>query len=104
MEKKWTDRQYHFQDIADVEIKYVKVYCNTNKSLELLFSGPHSKPYGARGFSKNYYLRFYPKLVKGICKIFRITRDCVACTSMLDKPWISGIPSNKQERYKPVTK
>ena len=30
---------------------------------------------------------------------------CVcSCTSMLDKPWISGIPSEKQERYKPVTK
>ena len=23
---------------------------------------------------------------------------------MLDKPWISGIPSDKQDRYKPVTK
>ena len=23
---------------------------------------------------------------------------------MLDKPWISGIPSYEQERYKPVTK
>ena len=23
---------------------------------------------------------------------------------MLDKPWISGIPSDQQERYKPVTK
>ena len=23
---------------------------------------------------------------------------------MLDKPWISGIPPDKQERYKPVTK
>ena len=23
---------------------------------------------------------------------------------MLDKPWISGIPSDEQERYKPVTK
>ena len=29
--------------------------------------------------------------------------DCVACASMLDKPWISGIPSDKQKRYKPVT-
>ena len=29
---------------------------------------------------------------------------CVACTSMLDKPWISGISSDKQERYTPVTK
>ena len=23
---------------------------------------------------------------------------------MLDKPWVSGIPSDEQERYKPVTK
>ena len=23
---------------------------------------------------------------------------------MLDKPWVTGIPSDKQERYKPVTK
>ena len=29
---------------------------------------------------------------------------CVSSTSMLDKPWVSGIPSDKQERYKPVTK
>ena len=36
--------------------------------------------------------------------IHRIPYSCVACTSMLDKPWISGIPSEKQERYKPVTK
>ena len=34
----------------------------------------------------------------------RIPCACVTCTSMLDKPWISGIPSEKQERYKPVTK
>ena len=32
------------------------------------------------------------------------TCACVACTSMLDKAWISGIPSDKQDRYKPVTK
>ena len=29
---------------------------------------------------------------------------CVACTSILEKAWISGIPSEKQERYQPVTK
>ena len=23
---------------------------------------------------------------------------------MIDKPWISGMPSDEQERYKPVTK
>ena len=38
----------------------------------------------------------------GICTIIRIPCACVACTSMLDKPWISGIPPEKQERHKPV--
>ena len=38
------------------------------------------------------------------CAIRCIPCACVACTSMLDKPLISGIPSDKQERYKPVTK
>ena len=40
----------------------------------------------------------------GVCVICRISCACVACTSMLYKPWISGIPPEKQERYKPVTK
>ena len=40
----------------------------------------------------------------GICAIRRIPCACVACTSMLDKPWVSVISSDKQDRYKPVTK
>ena len=39
----------------------------------------------------------------GICAIHRIPYACVACTSMLDKFLISGIPPYAQERYKPVT-
>ena len=31
MERKWTDRQYNVQDSADVEQKYVAMYCNTNQ-------------------------------------------------------------------------
>ena len=38
-----------------------------------------------------------------ICTICCLPFACVACTSILDKPWISAIPSDKQERYKPVT-
>ena len=34
----------------------------------------------------------------------RIPCACVVCTSMLYKTWISGIPTDKKERYKPVTK
>ena len=80
------------------------MYCNTNQFPELLFSGPHSKPHGTRGLSKHYHLRFDPKLGIGVHVIRRIPFACVACTLMLDKPWISGISSDTQKSYKPVTK
>ena len=104
MERKWIERKYHVQDNASVKLKDVKMYCNTNQFPALPFCGPHSKPHGARGLSKHYHLRFYPKLSMGECAIRSIPCVCVACTSMLDKPWISGIPSYEQERYKHVTK
>ena len=96
MERKWTDRQYHVQDNADVTHKDVKIYCNKNKFPELTFCGPHSKTYGARGLSKHYRLRFDPKLGYGVYAIFRISCACVACISMLEKNWMYGISSDKQ--------
>ena len=54
--------------------------------------------------SKHYLLCFDPKLGNGVCAIPHISRARVSCTSMLDTPWIYGIPSDKQEHYKPVTK
>ena len=104
MERKWTDRQYHVQDNADVSHKYVKMYCNTNKLIALSFCGPHYKPHGARGLSKHNHLRFDPKIGNGVCEILHIPCACVACTSMIYKPQISGIPSDEQDCYKPVTK
>ena len=104
MERKYADRQYHVQDNADVDLKDVKMYCNTNQFPVLSFSGPYSKPHGARGLSKNYHLRFVTKLGMGICAIFRIPCAFVACTSMLEKNWISVIPPGKQDLYKPITK
>ena len=94
MERTWIDRQYNLQDNADVAHQDVKMYCNTNHFPPLTFCGPHSKPHGLRGFSKHRHLHFDPKLGNGICAILRIPCDCVACTSMLDKPWIYGIPSD----------
>ena len=101
---KWTDRQYHVQDNADVAHRDVRMYCNKDKFPELPFCGPHSKPHGANELSKNYHLCFDPKIGNGICAIRRIPLACVACTSMIDKPWISGLPSYEQECYKTVTK
>ena len=49
-------------------------------------------------------MRFDPKLGMRVCEIRRISCACVACTSMLEKSWIYGIPSDKQDRYKHVTK
>ena len=104
MERKLTDRQYRVQDNAAVELKDVNIYCNTNQFPKSSFCGTHYKPYGARRFSKHQHLRFYPKLGMVVCAICRIPCACVACTSILYKPWISGISSDKQERYKHVTK
>ena len=28
--RKWTDREYHVQDNADIARKYVKIYCDNN--------------------------------------------------------------------------
>ena len=35
--RKWTDREYHFQDNADVAHKGVKMYFDTNQFLTLPF-------------------------------------------------------------------
>ena len=37
MERTCIDREYHVQDNADVEQKYVEIYCNTNQFPELSF-------------------------------------------------------------------
>ena len=60
MKRKWTEWKYHVQDNAAVELKDVEMYSNTNQFPELLFSGPHYKPHGARGMIKNYHLCFDP--------------------------------------------
>ena len=94
-ERKCTYREYPVQDNADVAHKDENMHRNTNKFPELTFFGPHSKPHGARELSKHDHLRFDPKLVNGVCAIFRIPCDWVAYTSMLDKTCISGIPFKK---------
>ena len=68
------------------------MYCNTNIFPALPFCGPYSKPHGARGLSNNYHLCFDPKLGNGVCAIIPIPCARVACTTMLDKYWIYGIP------------
>ena len=104
MEIKWTDRQYHVQNNFDVSHKYLKIYCNTNQFPALNFCGTNSKPHGARGVQQALSFSFDPKLGNGVCAILIIPCACVACISTIDKPWISGIPTDKQEHYKPIIK
>ena len=93
MEIKWAEIQYHVQDNADVVHQYLRMYFNTNKFPALPFCGPHYKLNGTRELSKHYHLRFDTKLGNDVCEILRIPCACVACTSMIQKTWISGIPS-----------
>ena len=74
----------------------MKIHCDTNQFKKLTFSGPHSKPHGVRGLSKNYHLRFDPNLGHGICSIFCIPFSCVECTIIPDQPWIYGTPLKKK--------
>ena len=94
--RKWTDREHHVQDNANFAHKYLKIYCDTNQLPLLKFCASHPKPRGARGLGKHHHLLFGQNLCHGICAIYRIPCACVACTSMLDKPWTYGIQSTKQ--------
>ena len=78
------------------------MYFNKNKFPELPFCGPYSKPHESRGLSGHYHLIFYTKLGNGIFEIRRIPCAYVACTSILDKPWTSGITSDEKDSYKLV--
>ena len=78
MKRKWTEKKYHVQYNAAVELKDVKIYCDTNQFPELPFCGPNYKPHGARGLRNHYHLRFDPKLGMGVCAIFRIPCAFVA--------------------------
>ena len=100
--RKWTDREYYVQDNADVAHKDVKMYCDTNQFPALPLCGSHPNPHGARGLGKHYHIHSDTNIGHGICAIFCISCVCVACTSMLDQPWICGVQSKKQTRYQPV--
>ena len=84
--RKWTDREYHVQDNADVAHKDVKMYCDTNQLPALTLCGSYTKRHLARGLGKYYHIRFDPNIGHGICEIHHIPCACVACTSMIYQP------------------
>ena len=67
--RKWTEREYHVQDNADVSHKDAETYCDTNQFQAFPFCSPHPKPHVARGLNKHYHLRLDTKLGHDICAI-----------------------------------
>ena len=80
----------------------VEILCATTHFSALSFFVPHEQPQRVRGLGKHYNLRVYPKLGNVKCTIRQIPCDCIACTTMLDKPWAYGIDPTKHPRYQPV--
>ena len=106
--KRYSRREWKYigcnvQDNDDVAHKDVTLYCDSNQFQTLPFCVSHPKLHVSRGLSKHDHFRFDTKLGHGLCEICRISCACVACTSILDKPWIYGIMSTKQAHYQPVT-
>ena len=80
----------------DVEHQDVKMYCSTNHFPRFQFFGPHNKPHFVRGLVEHYRMCFYPKIGHGTCAIRRIPFYCTLCTSIIEQPWVTGIPSQQQ--------
>ena len=67
-----------------------------------VFFGPHAKPHGVIGLIKHYYLRLDPKLGHVKCAIIHIPCPYIACTNMLDKPWVIGSDPIRKLCYQPA--
>ena len=76
--------------------KDVKMFCDTTKFPWLYIFGTHTKPHGVRGLSKHYHKQLDPKLAHGIFAIRQISCAYAECTSVLDKPWVTGFSPHQQ--------
>ena len=61
--QKWTERNYHVQNNADVTYIGVKMCCVPKQFPPFTFCGPQSKPHGVWGLRKLYHLILNKKLV-----------------------------------------
>ena len=82
--------EYHIQDRKYVQHKFVKMSCSSMQFHELLFCGPHAKPHGVRGLSKDDHLLLDPKLGNGKFVVIRIPCACISCKNILAKPCVIG--------------
>ena len=78
------------------------MYCATNQFPGLQFLGTHNKPHGVRGLGKHYHIHFDTKLGHGTCEICHIPCDCTLCTSIMDQPWVPGLPAQQKPHYQPT--
>ena len=78
------------------------MYCTTNQFPELQFLVPHKKTHGVHVLVKNDHMHFDPKLGHVTCEMHRIPCACNMCNSIIDQPWIPGIPEHQQPSYQSV--
>ena len=52
----WTNREYHVQNIKDVDRQDVRIYCDTNQFTEFYFLWPHNKQHGVCGLGNHYHI------------------------------------------------
>ena len=78
------------------------MFCDATQFLSFKYVSPYTKPNVVRGLSKHYHMLLDPKLWQVICSIRQITCACFECMSMVDKPWVPGLPTHKQPHYQPV--
>ena len=96
------NREYHVQHNKYFYHQDVNIYCAKKQFPKFQFLGPQNKPRGVHGLGKHYHMCFDTKLGHGKCAIRHITFGCPPCTSMLDQPWSSDIPSQQQHCYQHV--
>ena len=100
--QKWTNKEYQVQKTEYFELQNVKTYCTTKQFPKLTFCGSHNKPHGVHEFSKNYHMRFDPKLGHGTCAICCIPYTCNQFKYTLGKPLTPGVLTHLQPRYQPL--
>ena len=85
-----------------VKLKGVKMYCSTNKFIELQFLGPYNKRHVVRGLGNTYHVRFGSKLGHGTCELRPIPCACTSGNSILVQPWVAIMPAQRKLHYQPV--
>ena len=80
-----SNRNYHIQDIKDMQHKNVNISWGNWNFTRHPFSAEKFEIRGRNAIILNYHYRVYPKLDKGVCTICSIPCAYICCVAQLDK-------------------